>query len=219
MIVGIVFVVSGNYLPKSRQNYTIGIKLPWTLADVDNWNKTHRLAGALWIAAGIFVLVRPFLPIRTGLWFFFCTGGHGLPAGALLVYFVCEKGESIKVSKTEFDGQLLIVIFSIDGTTHFFRQDFCDCKTKAGAFPTSFNGKKRSKRRAAVTGERFAAVFVKAISQVSLMVTVRSPSLYFTALLIRLAKIRERALASKCRSTFFSGSVMTGVMPLSVSAL
>ena len=71
MIVGIVFVVSGNYLPKSRQNYTIGIKLPWTLADVDNWNKTHRLAGALWIAAGIFVLVRPFLPIRTGLWFFF----------------------------------------------------------------------------------------------------------------------------------------------------
>ncbi len=73
----------------------------------------------------------------------------------------------------------LIVIFSIDGTTHFFRQDFCDCKTKAGAFPTSFNGKKRSKRRAAVTGERFAAVFVKAISQVSLMVTVRSPSLYF----------------------------------------
>ena len=42
----------GNYLPKSRQNYTIGIKLPWTLADVDNWNKTHRLAGALWIAAG-----------------------------------------------------------------------------------------------------------------------------------------------------------------------
>ncbi len=39
----------------------------------------------------------------------------------------------------------MIVIFSIDGTTHFFRQDFCDCKTKAGAFPTSFNGKKAVK--------------------------------------------------------------------------
>ena len=69
MIVGIVFVVSGNYLPKSRQNYTIGIKLPWTLADVDNWNKTHRLAGALWIAAGIFVLVRPFLRSGQGFGF------------------------------------------------------------------------------------------------------------------------------------------------------
>ena len=70
MIVGIVFIVTGNYLPKSRQNYTIGIKLPWTLADVDNWNKTHRLAGALWILAGVFVLVKPFLPIQSGLWFF-----------------------------------------------------------------------------------------------------------------------------------------------------
>ena len=91
MIVGIVFVVSGNYLPKSRQNYTIGIKLPWTLADVDNWNKTHRLAGGAVDCSGDFRSGKtvPADPDRALV--FLCTGGHGLPAGALLVYFVCEK--------------------------------------------------------------------------------------------------------------------------------
>lgn len=69
MMVGVVFVIAGNYLPKSRQNYTLGIKLPWTLADADNWNKTHRFAGVLWVLAGVFMIARPFLPMQSGLWF------------------------------------------------------------------------------------------------------------------------------------------------------
>ena len=54
--IGALFVIVGNYLPKCRQNYTVGIKLPWTLADEDNWNRTHRLAGVLWIAGGLMIL-------------------------------------------------------------------------------------------------------------------------------------------------------------------
>ena len=42
-IVGIVIVCCGNYLPKCKRNYTVGIKLPWTLNNEVNWNKTHRL--------------------------------------------------------------------------------------------------------------------------------------------------------------------------------
>lgn len=53
VLMGVLFLVIGNYLPKSRQNYTVGIKIPWTLADEDNWNRTHRLAGWLWILCGI----------------------------------------------------------------------------------------------------------------------------------------------------------------------
>ena len=34
--IALMFVAAGNYLPKCRQNYTMGIKLPWTLADEDN---------------------------------------------------------------------------------------------------------------------------------------------------------------------------------------
>ena len=51
-LLGAVLVLVGNYLPKSRQNYTVGIRLPWTLHNADNWNKTHRLAGYLWILGG-----------------------------------------------------------------------------------------------------------------------------------------------------------------------
>ena len=57
LLVGVMFIIVGNYLPKCRQNYTMGIKLPWTLADEENWNRTHRMAGWLWMAAGAVFLV------------------------------------------------------------------------------------------------------------------------------------------------------------------
>ncbi len=58
---GVVFIVVGNYLPKSRQNYTVGIKIPWTLADENNWNRTHRLGGKVFMAAGVLFLLDIFL--------------------------------------------------------------------------------------------------------------------------------------------------------------
>lgn len=63
LVVGVIFVIIGNYLPKCRQNYTIGIKLPWTLSDTENWDKTHRFAGKIWIACGILEMIAGFLPI------------------------------------------------------------------------------------------------------------------------------------------------------------
>lgn len=62
LLVGVLFIVLGNYMPKAKQNYTIGIKLPWTLDDTENWNKTHRLAGFLWVIGGIVFLIGAFLP-------------------------------------------------------------------------------------------------------------------------------------------------------------
>lgn len=62
-IVGLLFIATGNYLPKSKQNYTIGIKLPWTLNNEINWNKTHRLAGYLWVIGGIVMFVNSFLQL------------------------------------------------------------------------------------------------------------------------------------------------------------
>ena len=58
---GILFIVIGNYLPKCKQNYTMGIKLPWTLDDEENWNCTHRMAGFLWVAGGIIIAINAFL--------------------------------------------------------------------------------------------------------------------------------------------------------------
>ena len=61
LILGAMFVIIGNYLPKCKQNYSLGIKLPWTLNDEENWNKTHRFAGFLWVAGGIVILATSFL--------------------------------------------------------------------------------------------------------------------------------------------------------------
>ena len=55
LLIGIVIMLLGNYLPKTRQNYTIGFKLPWTLSSEKNWNKTHKLAGKLWVSGGILI--------------------------------------------------------------------------------------------------------------------------------------------------------------------
>lgn len=57
ILIGIIFIVVGNYLPKCRQNYTIGIKVPWTLHDEENWNHTHRFAGKLWLLGGVCILI------------------------------------------------------------------------------------------------------------------------------------------------------------------
>ena len=56
-IVGVVIVACGNYMPKCKQNYTVGIKLPWTLSSEENWNKTHHMAGYLWILGGISIII------------------------------------------------------------------------------------------------------------------------------------------------------------------
>ena len=55
--IGVVFMITGNYLPKLRRNYTTGIKLPWTMADDENWNKTHRMAAPVWVVCGLLLIV------------------------------------------------------------------------------------------------------------------------------------------------------------------
>ncbi|MBQ9841472.1 MAG: SdpI family protein [Erysipelotrichaceae bacterium] len=52
IFMGLLFMVIGNYLPKCKQSYTVGIKIPWTLNSEENWNKTHRFAGPCWMIAG-----------------------------------------------------------------------------------------------------------------------------------------------------------------------
>ena len=38
---GLLFMIIGNYLPKVKQNNTIGIRVVWTLQDEENWSATH----------------------------------------------------------------------------------------------------------------------------------------------------------------------------------
>ena len=64
-ILGLTFIIVGNYLPKTKQNYTMGIKLPWTFNSEENWNKTHRLAGYVWFVGGICIIISSWLSINS----------------------------------------------------------------------------------------------------------------------------------------------------------
>ena len=68
LFMAVVFIVLGNYMPKVRQNYTVGVKLPWTLDDPDNWNRTNRLAGWLFILAGLVWLGSAFISGAAGFY-------------------------------------------------------------------------------------------------------------------------------------------------------
>ena len=57
VLFGVMFVIIGNYLPKCKQSYTLGIKLPWTLDSEANWNATHRFGGKVWVTGGILTML------------------------------------------------------------------------------------------------------------------------------------------------------------------
>jgi uncharacterized membrane protein len=72
LAVGVLLMVLGNYMGKLRKNFFIGIRTPWTLASDAVWERTHRLAGWLFVAAGL-VMVASVL-IGAPIW---------LPLGAI----------------------------------------------------------------------------------------------------------------------------------------
>lgn len=61
-LMGLMFIIVGNYLPKCKQNRTLGIKVKWTLENEENWNATHRFGGKVWAAGGIIFIIGAFLP-------------------------------------------------------------------------------------------------------------------------------------------------------------
>ena len=67
-LLGIVFAIIGNYMPKCKLNYTIGIKIVWTLESEANWLATHRVAGRVWLGGGIIIALSALLPTNVIVW-------------------------------------------------------------------------------------------------------------------------------------------------------
>ena len=89
VFIGLLLTIVGNYLPKCKQNYTIGIKIPWTLNNEENWNKTHRFAGWLWTVCGIIIMLTGFFG---GFWIFFIIVLLMVLAPVLYSYILHRKG-------------------------------------------------------------------------------------------------------------------------------
>jgi len=60
VLMGILFFIVGEMVKDAKQNYTIGIKTPWTLSSERVWDKTHRLGGRLFKICGILSILSVF---------------------------------------------------------------------------------------------------------------------------------------------------------------
>ena len=89
VFIGLMFTIVGNYMPKCKQNYTIGVKIPWTLNSEENWNKTHRFAGWLWTVCGLVIMLTGFFG---GFWIFIGVALVMVFAPLLYSYFLHRKG-------------------------------------------------------------------------------------------------------------------------------
>ena len=49
---GAFFALLGYVMPQIKQNYTIGVRLPWTLESEKSWDASHAFIGRAWIAVG-----------------------------------------------------------------------------------------------------------------------------------------------------------------------
>lgn len=61
LLIGVLYIILGNYFKTIKPNYFIGIKTPWTLESEYIWKETHKLGGILWLLGGILVIVLSFL--------------------------------------------------------------------------------------------------------------------------------------------------------------
>ena len=89
VLVGILFIVIGNYMHKVKQNYTVGIKIPWTLDSEENWNRTHRLASWLWIISGVIFIMNSILQIS---WLLFVVIAFSAVGPMVYSYLLYRKG-------------------------------------------------------------------------------------------------------------------------------
>ena len=67
LLFGVMFIIMGNYLPKCKQNKTMGIKIKWTLESEENWQATHRFGGIVWFFCGAALVLTILLPEKISM--------------------------------------------------------------------------------------------------------------------------------------------------------
>lgn len=90
--ISLLFVFIGNLLPKTKPNWYIGIRVPWTVNDPLVWHKTHRWAGILMTAWGIIALcVTVLIPAPEYAVVVVLAGTIGVVASTLVYSYICYR--------------------------------------------------------------------------------------------------------------------------------
>lgn len=91
--IGLMFMVIGNVLPRTRSNWWMGIRTPWTMESETVWRATHRLAGKTFMLGGAITVVAALLPGELRPWVAMAALGIGgfIPVIFSYVYWRREK--------------------------------------------------------------------------------------------------------------------------------
>lgn len=90
-------IISGNVIGKTERNFIFGIRIPWTIAPMENWRATHRLAGRLMVISGLLLLILSFY--RPSLLMDLTLGLSWLPMAALHLFVIYIKDERNRENK------------------------------------------------------------------------------------------------------------------------
>lgn len=57
LVIGVLYLILGNYFKTIKANYFIGIRTPWTLENETIWKETHKLGGKVWFVGGLLIII------------------------------------------------------------------------------------------------------------------------------------------------------------------
>ncbi|MBP6976563.1 SdpI family protein, partial [Candidatus Dojkabacteria bacterium] len=87
ILMGGLFIVMSVLIKNAKQNYTIGIRTPWTLHSERVWDKTHALGAKLFLGSGILSICSAIVP-KYSIWI--VIGSVMLSALYLFIYSYVE---------------------------------------------------------------------------------------------------------------------------------
>lgn len=93
-VTGVLFIAIGNYLPRIRSNWWMGIRTPWTLESEHVWRETHRLGGRTFVAGGIISLVALLFPAPLRIWVAMAALGLAGLTPVVYSYVVWRRGDT-----------------------------------------------------------------------------------------------------------------------------
>jgi len=65
IVLSVVLIVLGNYMPKIRKNYLVGIRTPHIMSNDEIWDKTHRFGGVILTFCGVIGFITSLLGFFT----------------------------------------------------------------------------------------------------------------------------------------------------------
>jgi uncharacterized membrane protein len=88
---GILFMLIGNYLPKTPRNWFFGIRTPWTMSSDEVWKRTHIVGGWLFVASGLLTALLSFSGIPLHVLLLITLGPTVLVTGFIYPYLLYRR--------------------------------------------------------------------------------------------------------------------------------